>query len=75
MDDLKKLLENAGITEMDVLNRDISDTLGELSGGQFEFQVHDYGGPLEVFTQQSDGMRMIARFDNFNAMIEAAIGN
>jgi len=75
MDELKKLLENAGITEMDVLNRDISDTLGELSGGQFQFQVHDYNGPFEVFAQQPDGMRMIARFDNFNAMIEAALGN
>lgn len=69
MDDLKKLLENAGIDEsFDTIEHEASDILDRLSGGQYEFQVLQ-SGKIEVFAQMDDGMRMFARFDDFNHML------
>ena len=60
----------AGIAEhMDTIEREASDMLDTLSGGQYEFQVLQ-SNKIEVFTQTDDGMRMIAKFDDFNHMLD-----
>ena len=75
MNELEKLLENAGITEsftagsFDTIEREASDMLDSLSGGQYEFQVLQ-SGKIEVFAEVEDGMRMFARFDDFNHMLD-----
>ena len=61
----------AGINEhMDTIEREASDMLDQLSGGQYQFQVLQ-SGKIEVFAQiEGDGMRMFARFDDFNHMLD-----
>jgi len=70
MNELQKLLENAGVAEsFDTIERAESDMLDKLSGGQYEFQVLQ-SGKIEVFAQMDDGMRMFAKFDDFNHMLD-----
>ena len=75
MNDLQKLLENAGVSEarghprgpFDLIDQEKSDALDSMSH-TYQFQVLESGN-IEVFTQADDGMRMIANFNDFDNML------
>ena len=66
MDDLSKLLENAGVCEAPQGFRDAPE-LNNLSEW-YEFEIND-NGQIDVYTQTDDGNRRIARFHNFDDML------
>ena len=68
MDDLQKLLENAGVKEAvtsDMKNMTELDRLSEV----YEFEV-DQAGHIDVYTSTNEGVRRIARFYSFDDMLQ-----
>jgi len=68
MDELSKLLENAGVngaTKPAMKDMPELDRLSQF----FEFQI-DQAGHIDVYTSTDEGVRRIARFYNFDDMLQ-----